>query len=373
MKSNARTCLVVLISDVPGSGLDERARALFARLPKHFDATLVCHRGNRLERVRYFLDALRAARPDIVYLVDPIYAAVAATWLYRATQRTRVVVDTGDLVYELAREMGKLGRAELAIVNWAEQTALHMADAIVVRGSFHRELLLQRGFSRVEMIPDGVDCAQFFPMAVSERRAQIGLRHDDIAIGTVGTLNWNMRRKICYGWDVVEALALLRDLPVKGLLIGDGDGLPILKARANELGVADRIIFVGRVPYAQLGRDINALDIALLTQPVSPISNVRTTGKLPLFLACDRYTLASCVGEAARVLEPEMLLPYDGIGRDENYPLRVAEKIRALARAPERLLLRGRGVGIARKYFDYAALAHSLRGVIERALGERSV
>jgi len=49
------------------------------------------------------------------------------------------------------------------------------------------------------------------------------------------------------------------------------------------------------------------------------------------------------------------------------------KKTRALVRAPERLLLRGRGVGIARKYFDYAALAHSLRGVIERALGERSV
>jgi len=79
------------------------------------------------------------------------------------------------------------------------------------------------------------------------------------------------------------------------------------------------------------------------------------------------------VGEVARVLVPEMLLPNDGIGRDENYPLRMAEKIRALARAPKRLRLRGRGVGIARKYFDYAALAHSLRGVIERTLGERSV
>jgi len=373
VKTERITRLVVLISDVPGSGLDARARALFARLPKRFDATLVCHRGNRLERVRHFLDTLRAARPDIVYIVDPIYAAVAAIWLYRATHRTRVVVDTGDLVYELAREMGKLGRAELAIVNWAEQTALHMADAIIVRGSFHRELLLQRGYSRVEVIPDGVDCEQFFPMDVSGWRAAIGLRPGDIAIGTVGTLNWNMRRKICYGWDLVEALALLRDLPVRGVLIGDGDGLAILKARAQELGIAKRVIFTGRISYAHLARYINALDIALLTQPVSPISNVRTTGKLPLFLACDRYILASRVGEVARVLVPEMLLPYDGIGRDENYPLRMAEKIRALARAPKRLRLRGRGVGIARKYFDYAALAHSLRGVIERTLGERSV
>jgi glycosyltransferase involved in cell wall biosynthesis len=371
VKTERITRLVVLISDVPGSGLDARARALFARLPKRFDATLVCHRGNRLERVRHFLDTLRAARPDIVYIVDPIYAAVAAIWLYRATHRTRVVVDTGDLVYQVAREMGQVGWARLAIVNWAEQTALRMARAIVVRGSFHRELLLKQGYtpSAVTFIPDGVDLSVFHPMDSTDLRGQLGFRPNEIVVGGVGTIDWSTRRRVCFGWDLIESLSLLRDLSVKAILIGDGNGRSILEARAKELGVADGIAFTGCIPYAELPRAINAMDICLLTQLNTPLGWVRTTGKLPLYLACDRYIIASQVGEAARVLEPfDMFLPYVGGGRDVEYPLRLAEKIRDLTNHPEQIRLNGKGVKIARQYFDYDALAKLLEQVIDQTM-----
>ena len=363
--------LIVLISDLPGSGLDERARALFARLPKRFDATLVCHRGNPFERVHHFFDALRAAHPDIVYIVDPIYAAVAATRLYRATHRARVVVDTGDLVYQIAREMGRIGPAGLAIVNWAEQTALRMANAIVVRGSFHREWLIKQGYaaSSIMCIPDGVDLSVFYPMDATRQRAQFGVRPNEIVIGGVGTIDWSTRRHICFGWDLIEALPLLQDVPVKGVLGGDGTGRAVLEARAQDLGIAERVVFTGRLAYAELPRVINAMDICLLTQLNTPMSWVRTTGKLPLYLACDRYIIASQVGEAARVLEPfDMLLPYVGGGRDTEYPLRLAAKIRYLANDLEQTRLNGKGVEIARRHFDYDALGKLLGQVIDQII-----
>jgi glycosyltransferase involved in cell wall biosynthesis len=362
--------LVVLISEVAGSGLDARARALFVRLPKQFNATLVNHRGGRFARIRHFLDALRVAHPDIIYIVDPIYAAIAATRLYRATHRARVVVDTGDLVYELAREMGKLGRAELAIVNWAEQSALHMADTIVVRGSFHCDLLIGRGFGSVQVIPDGVDLAQFFPLDVKDWRTRLGFQPQDVIIGTLGTINWNYRRQLCYGWEMIKVLSLLRDLPVRGLLVGDGDGIVRLQTRARELGITDRIVFAGRKVYSELPHHINAMDICLLTQPNSRINSVRTTGKLPLFLACDRFVLASQVGQAACVLPSEMLLPYDGIGRDEKYPQLLASRIRALVALSEQLRLNGRAVALAREHFDYNQLAQKLAGVLEQVISK---
>jgi glycosyltransferase involved in cell wall biosynthesis len=358
--------IAVLISDLPGSGLDERARALFARLPERFDATLVCHRGNRFARARYFYDALVAARPDVIYVVDPIYAAVAATWLYRATHSAHVVVDTGDLVYELAKETGRSGWLALAIVRWAEQTGLRLADAIVVRSSVHRDLFIARGGPTVVAIPDGVDLAQFYPMDARAWREQIGVRRDEILVGGVGTMPWNPRRHFCFGWDLIEALPRLRDLPVRGLLIGDGDGRAKLETRARELGVSDRVIFTGRIPYADLPRAINALDICLLTQMNSLISWIRTTGKLPLYLACDRYVIATAVGAAAELLEPlDMLLPYEGLGRDPNHPARLAAKIRGLVERPERLQLKGRGVEIARQNFDYDRLAITLTDLLE--------
>lgn len=364
--TNVPTRLVVLISDLPGSGLDERARALFERLPQRFDATLVCHRGNPFERARYFFDALRAARPDIIYIVDPIYAAVAATWLYRATQRARVIVDTGDLVYELAKETGRIGWLSLAVVKWAEQTGLRLADAMVVRSSVHRDLFIARGCAAVAAIPDGVDLAQFYPLDARAWRKQIGVSDEAILVGGVGTMPWNPRRHFCFGWDLIEVLPFLRDLPVRGLLIGDGDGRAKLESRARELGVSDRVIFTGRIPYADLPRAINALDICLLTQMNSLISWVRTTGKLPLYLACDRYVIATAVGAAAELLEPlDMLLPYEGLGRDPNHPARLATKIRDLVEHPERLRLDGRGVEIARQNFDYDRLAVTLTDWLE--------
>lgn len=367
------TRLVVLISDAHGSGLDARARALFTRLSDKFAVTPVYHRGNRLERIHHFLDALRTTRPDVVYIVDPIYAAVAATRLYRAVRRTRIVVDTGDLVCELAREMGKLGRVELAIVDWAEQTALHMADTIVVRGSFHRDLLIERGFAAVEVIPDGVDLTQFFPQDVRDWRAGLGLQPRDLVIGMLGTINWNYRRQFCYGWELIEVLALLRDLPVRGLVVGDGDGIARLQTRAHRLEITDRVVFAGRKPYAELPQFINAMDICLLTQPNSRINSVRTTGKLPLYLACDRCVLASRAGQAARVLPHERLLPYDGIGRDEKYPHLLADRIRALAASREQLHLNGRAVALAREHFDYTRLARKLAEVFAQVISRDAV
>jgi glycosyltransferase involved in cell wall biosynthesis len=359
--------VAVLVSDMPGSGLDARARALFSRL-ECFDTTFVCHRGRTLDRITKFMKALGDTKPGLIYLMDPIYAGVAAAWLYRSYHRVPVIVDTGDLVFELAREMGRLGPAQLGIVRWAEQTALKMASSIIVRGSFHRDWLVKAGFPSVYFVPDGVDLKQFFPMDVALLREQLGISRDHVVIGIVGTINWNERRKFCYGWDLVEAFAHLSDTPVKALIVGDGDGVKILKSRAREISTEDDLVFAGRVAYADLPRYINAMDVCVLTQPDSPMSHVRTTGKLPLYLACDRYVISTQVGTAARVLPPDSLLPYNGIGRDPDHPARLAAKIRALALHRDALQLHGRGVSIAREHFNYDKLARDLAKIVDRLL-----
>ncbi len=361
--------LAVLISDAPGGGLEARARALFSRLER-FDATFACHLGRPLDRIKNFLNALRDTQPALIYLIDPIYAGVAATWLYRLRRRVPFILDTGDLVYDLAREMGRLGPVQLGIVGWAERAALKMASTIVVRGPFHRDWLNERGYSSVEVIPDGVDLKQFHPADVSELRERLHLKPDDIVVGVVGTINWNARRQFCYGWDLVEALGQLKDLPVKGLIVGDGNGVAILKSRSEDLGLTDKVIFAGRVVYTDLPNYINAMDICLLTQPTSPMSQVRTTGKLPLYLACDRYVISTNVGTAARVLPPESLLPYQDIGRDSEHPARLAAKIRDLVQHRDALKLDGRGVAIAREHFDYDRLAQKLDRILGQVVSE---
>ena len=151
-------------------------------------------------------------------------------------------------------------------------------------------------------------------------------------------------------------LALLKDLPVRGVLIGDGSGLDRIRARAESQGVSDRLYFAGRQPMHSLPDQLAASDVCLSTQSNDLVGQVRTTGKLPLYMACGKYILASDVGEASRVLPREMLVPYDG-ARDDGYPTRLADRVRMLVASPGRLDAGRANVDVARREFDYDVLA----------------
>ena len=76
---------------------------------------------------------------------------------------------------------------------------------------------------------------------------------------------------------------------------------------------------------------LGLIDVCLSTQTNDLVGQVRTTGKLPLYLAAGRYILASRVGEAARILDEEMLVDYEG-NNDLQYPEKLAERVLRLWR-----------------------------------------
>jgi glycosyltransferase involved in cell wall biosynthesis len=153
-------------------------------------------------------------------------------------------------------------------------------------------------------------------------------------------------------------------------MIGNGSGIPHLKARCREYGLGDRMLFLDRIPYEQLPLYLSLIDVCLSTQTNDLPGQVRTTGKLPLYLAAGRYILATNVGEASRVLEPEMLLPYEGV-KDKQYPQRLAARIRTIVTHPEMLDRAEANVGLARKHFDYSLLAERVGDVIKAAIRPR--
>src|SRR5207237_3490480 len=112
-------------------------------------------------------------------------------------------------------------------------------------------------------------------------------------------------------------------------------------------------------PYDELARYMKLIDICLSTQTNDIVGQVRTTGKLPLYLAAGRQVLASNVGEAAVVLEREMLVDYRGV-KDAAYPQRLTERIESLLHHPEMLKHVARNQLLAKKYFDYEILAERM-------------
>ena len=175
---------------------------------------------------------------------------------------------------------------------------------------------------------------------------------------------------ICYGWDLIQAMGHLRDFPVRSVIIGDGNGMAWLQEQASRFGVADRIIFTGRIPYAQVPIHLRVMDVALSTQTNNLPGQVRTTGKLPEYMATGRYILASRVGDAEILLPGPMLVDYHG-EVDPDYPARIANRIRHLATHPDDLKIREKLPLIAEQNCSYAVLAKRFEAVILAATNRR--
>ncbi|MCI0684037.1 MAG: glycosyltransferase [Gemmataceae bacterium] len=356
----ALTHVAFVVNGGPSSPMDQRAQAFAARLRERFDIR-VFHRSKAKvwSMVRLVADLLRS-QPRVCYVLDMGYSGVGAGLLYKCLTGNRLVIDTGDAITALARSLGR-GPVGIALTRCLEEVSVRAADRLVVRGSVHKERLRQQGVD-AEFIPDGVAFEPAAPHEIEALRRQLGL-DDVLTIGLVGTSVWSPRLGICYGWDLVETIRLLADQPVRGVMIGDGDGIAVLQARCADYGIVDRVLFLGRVPLDDLPRYLGVMDVCLSTQTNDLAGQVRTTGKLPLYLAAGRFVLASRVGEAARVLDDAMLVDYDG-QMDANYPHKLAGRIRHILTDPA-LLERGRhNMHVARTHFDYKVLTPRVARVI---------
>jgi glycosyltransferase involved in cell wall biosynthesis len=356
-----------IVNGGPDSAMGERARAFAERLAPEFSITLHYREGGRASAFRNHLVGLRRTRPRAIYVFDLGLSGVTAATAYRRLTGCPVVIETGDAVAELLWSTGRVGRVSRMVLRRYEQLALHGANGVVVRGTYHKQHLEAQGIRVAAVIQDGVDVQDFRPLDIPDLRQKLQL-DTGIVVGVLGSLHWSPRLSWTTGMELVEALAALPSERILGLVIGTGSGLPLLRQVAERLKVLDRVRFVEEwMPHRELPRYINCMDICLSTQTNDLVGWVRTTGKLPLFLACGRFILATRVGEAARVLPDEMLVDY-AKGFDPGYPTRLAGRIERLAREPDLLQLGKQCRGIAEAEFDFGVLVPRIAAVLQSVM-----
>jgi glycosyltransferase involved in cell wall biosynthesis len=362
------TTVGFIVSGDYDSAMGFRARAMQARLAPDFNIEIAYRSRRKIISILKLFSFLVRARLAAIYLFDISYTALLAAGCYRSLFRNCLIIETGDAITELVRSTGTRGPIGRWLTQLLENTAFRIADRVVVRGSFHKELLAARGIE-ADVIQDGVDPESFGSVETGALRRQHGLERVT-TIGLIGSSVWSEKLQMCYGWELVETLRLLKDRPVKGIMIGGGSGLPHLQARCRDYGIEDKLVFFGQIPFEQLPAYLSLIDICLSTQTNDVVGKVRTTGKLPLYLAAGRYVLASNVGEAALVLPKEMLVEYEGV-KDLKYPQKLKERIELLLDHPALLQLGSDNVALARAHFDYTKLAERMRVVIDSNLKAR--
>ncbi len=342
---------VLAIAHSPSAGT--RAEQLLERIP-----------GSRVVRPTHNAQGMTSSawmalvsHAKVLYLVDIGNTTTLAALLGRLAGK-RVIVDTGDACFALARSVGDRNFAGLLVVGAGEKLALRSAQEVVIRGRGHAPFVPGRVTHIPDIPPTGVG-----PVSGASLRTSLGVAHS-FTVGLVGSLHLSRRHRISYGWDLVEALPYTAP-EVVALIVGDGSGLESLETRARELGVYDRCRFVGSVPTERISEYVCAMDVAISTQSNDMVGHVRTTGKVPLYLVHGCPVLASHVGEAARLLGPlGWTLPYEGVV-DRTYPRRLADAIERWRRDPDGAAeRRATAVRIAGEAFDIETMRRRLADVI---------
>ncbi len=354
--------ILFLVNDSESGVMGLRARNFAGYFDRECVTQIRYREGGKASSIRAFNRAVKDFKPDLLYVMNVGYAAGLASLWARLFRGVEFFIDHGDPSYELLKNSGR-PTWEAWLVRAAEWTLLNLSRGIVARGRNLADELSNRFGYKVIYVPDGVESQTFKPMDVTDLRRSHGLEKA-LTVGVAGSIVWSDRHQICYGWDIIDALPILSDLPVKAIIVGDGTGLPHLKERARRHGVEDRVLFTGRVSHDKVPEYINLMDVCVSTQTNDSVGKSRTTAKLPEYLACGRFIIATDVGGAAELISSNgFLLPYHGI-YDATYPGRLAEKIAWLHQNPEALERGLYGVEISNRQFEYANLARRVLDAI---------
>ena len=242
------------------------------------------------------LDALaEALRPDVLHAHSPVLNALPALWVgWR--RKLPVVYEMRAAWEDAAVDHGSTteGSLRYRLTRLLETFALRQADQVTTICEGLRQDILRRGVKpeKVTVIPNAVDADTFTFGATPDPalRAKLGLE-GAVVLGFVGSF---------YAYEGLDLLleAAARLLPrhpnLRVLLVGGGPQEANLRAQAQDLGLAGRVIFTGRVPHADVQNYYDLVDVLVyprksmrLTELVTPLKPLEAMAQGRVFVASD--------------------------------------------------------------------------------------
>ncbi|MBV8380707.1 MAG: glycosyltransferase, exosortase A system-associated [Paucibacter sp.] len=239
----------------------------------------------------------RAVRPQVIHAHSPVLNALPALRVGRrlgipVVYEVRAFWEDAAVDHGTTRE----GSLRYRLTRAMETRALRRAGHVFTICEGLRADIVARGIpaERVTVIPNAVDIENFEPGGTPDAtlKSQLGLDGCTV-LGFIGSF---------YAYEgldlLVEALPrLLAARPeVRLLLVGGGPQDDALKAQAARLGVADKIVFTGRVPHAEVNRYYDLVDVLVYPRHSMRLTDLVTPLKPLEAMAQGRILVASDVG-----------------------------------------------------------------------------
>jgi glycosyltransferase involved in cell wall biosynthesis len=246
-------------------------------------------RGDVIGFLSRTVRAVRSARPDIVYsflgsanltaaAIRPFFFHPRFVWSIRTSN-----MDLGKYHW--------LSRA----VHWTERRLATLPDLIVANSRAGADYSVANGFPRrkIIVVPNGIDTGKFRPDARlrAKQRRSFGVAPEHIAVGVLARLDPMKGHS-----TLLRAARIMAEegSSVRFICVGAGPELRKLERMADELGIADRVAFVGETdPVAAL----NAFDIACSSSRSEGFSN-----SICEAMACGLPCVVTDVGDSAMIV-----------------------------------------------------------------------
>lgn len=235
-------------------------------------------------------------KPDFLHAHSPALNALPAIRVGRALNipvvyEIRAFWEDAAVDHGTSTEWGPRYRLSRSLETWAVQ----QADAVTTICEGLRGDLAARkdvAAEKITVIPNAVDIEKFTTNGVADAalKAQLGLQGRQV-LGFLGSF---------YAYEglnlLLDALPLMLQTnpDIRVLLVGGGPEEAALKAQAAQLGVADKVVFSGRVPHDQVQRYYELVDVLVyprlsmrLTELVTPLKPLEAMAQGRMLVASD--------------------------------------------------------------------------------------
>jgi PEP-CTERM/exosortase A-associated glycosyltransferase len=262
---------------------------LMANMPVLNQISVIASLTRRLREVA------KIVKPDVLHAHSPALNAIAALRVGRSlgipvVYEIRAFWEDAAVDHGTSQEWGIRYRLTRAL----ESYAIRHVDAVTTICEGLRGDILQRGIAseKVTVIPNAVNIEDFNAGALPDLQLAKDLGLDGkLLLGFIGSF---------YAYEGLNIL--LQALPemlsanpdIRVLLVGGGPQDKELKQLASRLGVADKVIFTGRVPHDQVQRYYNLIDVLVyprlrmrLTDLVTPLKPLEAMAQGRLLAASD--------------------------------------------------------------------------------------
>ncbi|WP_347259206.1 TIGR04063 family PEP-CTERM/XrtA system glycosyltransferase [Methylocaldum sp.] len=281
----------VLVEEVDGFRFYRTAqpKSFFSTLPVLNQFSII---NSLAERVG---EAVEEVKPDIIHAHSPVLNGLAALRVAQwfslpVVYECRAFWEDAAVDHRTCREGGLRYRVTRSL----ETYVFRRASAVTTICEGLKRDIVERGIpeQNVTVIPNAVDINRFSLSgpADAELKKQLGLE-ENLVLGFIGSF---------YAYEGLMLLleALLRILEVNPevrlLLVGGGPQENLLKQRAQELGLSQKVIFSGRVPHDQVQKYYDQVDLFVyprmsmrLTELVTPLKPLEALAHGKLVIASD--------------------------------------------------------------------------------------